>query len=68
MPEIRRQLDNEVAQVKMGTERRMLEIQLEYARLEGREATALTLEKALDTFDEEPLPVYQDRPNPDDNR
>ncbi len=68
LPEIRSQLDREVAQIKLGTERRMLEIQLEFARLEGRQATAESLEKALNTFNEEPLPVYQDRVDPGDRR
>jgi len=67
-PEIRAQLDREVAQVKMGTERRMLEIQLEFARNEGRDETADTLKNALKTLDEAPLPVYQDRAQPATNQ
>lgn len=63
--EVRAQLDREVASVKMGTERRLLEIQLEFAIADGRDATAETLEQALEILDENPEPIYQDRSQSD---
>ena len=67
-PEVRRQLDREVAQVKLGTERRMLEIQIEYARAEGRKETVASLENALKIFTAVPAPSFHKRTEPDATR